>query len=77
MAHGEGSFSRRLAQPARIDVLLLDDFAGASIDPGGRIDLLELLDGRVSAKATLISSQLTVNTWHVWLDDRTIPLCPA
>ena len=27
IAHGDGSFSRRLAQLARIDVLLLDDFA--------------------------------------------------
>lgn len=39
-ARGEGSFGRRLAQFARIDVLL-DDFAGGPIEPGERGDLLD------------------------------------
>ena len=72
VAHGEGIFSRRLAQLARIDVLLLDDFAGAPIEPGERSDLLELLDDRVGTKATLITSQLAVNLWHGWLNDPTV-----
>jgi len=72
VAHGEGTFSRRLAQLARVDVLLLDDFAGAPIDAGERTDLLELLDDRVGAKATIITSQLAVSKWHAWLDDPTI-----
>lgn len=72
VAHGEGSFSRRLAQLARVDVLLLDDFAGAPTEPGERTDLLELLDDRVGTKATIITSQLAVNKWHAWLDDPTI-----
>ena len=72
VAHGEGSFSRRLAQLARVDVLLLDDFAGAPIEAGERTDLLELLDDRVGAKATIITSQLAVNAWHAWLADPTI-----
>lgn len=72
VAHGDGSFGRRLAQLARIDVLVLDDFAGAPIEAGERTDLLELLDDRVGAKATLITSQLAVNQWHAWLDDPTV-----
>jgi len=72
VAHGEGSFSRRLAQLARVDVLLLDDFAGTPMEPGERTDLLELLDDRVGTKATLLTSQLTVDKWHAWLDDPTI-----
>jgi hypothetical protein len=73
VAHGEGGFARRLAQLARVDVLLLDDFAGAPMDSSERGDLLELLDDRMGAKATLITtSQLTVNKWHAWLDDPTI-----
>jgi DNA replication protein DnaC len=72
VAHGEGTFSRRLAQLARVDVLLLDDFAGSPIDPGERTDLLELLDDRVGTKATIITSQLAVNKWHAWLDEPTI-----
>jgi DNA replication protein DnaC len=72
VAHGDGSFGRRLAQLARIDVLLLDDFAGAPMEPGESTDLLELLDDRVGAKATMITSQLAVNKWHAWLDDPTV-----
>jgi len=72
VAHGDGSFSRRLAQLARIDVLVLDDFAGAPMESGERTDLLELLDDRVGAKATLITSQLAVKAWHAWLADPTV-----
>ncbi|MCK6430648.1 MAG: IS21-like element helper ATPase IstB [Burkholderiaceae bacterium] len=72
VAHGEGSFARRLAQLARIDVLVLDDFAGAPMEPAERADLLELLDDRVGTKATLITSQMAVNKWHAWLDDPTV-----
>jgi len=72
VAHGDGSFGRRLAQLARIDLLALDDFAIAPIAAGERNDLLELLDDRVGAHSTLITSQLPVNAWHAWLDDPTL-----
>jgi len=72
VAHGDGTFGRRLAQLARIDVLVLDDFAGAPMEPSDRTDLLELLDDRVGTKATLITSQMAVKQWHAWLDDPTI-----
>ncbi len=72
VAHGDGSFGRRLAQLARIDVLVLDDFAGAPMEASERTDLLELLDDRVGTKATLITSQLAVSAWHAWLDDPTV-----
>jgi DNA replication protein DnaC len=72
VAHGDGSFARRLAQLARIDVLALDDFAIAPITAAERNDLLELLDDRVGSRATLITSQLPVAAWHEWLNDPTL-----
>lgn len=72
VAHGDGSFARRLAQLARIDVLVLDDFAGAPMAAAERNDLLELLDDRVGTRATLITSQLAVAAWHAWLEDPTV-----
>lgn len=72
VADGEGTFTRRLGALARVDVLLLDDFAGAPIAADERTDLLELLDDRVGTKAAIITSQLAVNSWHAWLDDPTI-----
>lgn len=72
VAHGDGSFGRRLAQLARLDLLILDDFALAHITAAERNDLLELLDDRVGTRSTLITSQLPVNAWHEWLADPTL-----
>lgn len=72
VAHGDGSFGRRLTQLARIDLLAIDDFAIAPVTAPERNDLLELLDDRVGTRATLITSQLPVTSWHEWLNDPTL-----
>jgi DNA replication protein DnaC len=72
IAHGDGSFARRLAQLARIDLLVLDDLALKPLVPGEQNDLLELLDDRVGVRSTLITSQLEVKLWHTWLADPTV-----
>lgn len=72
VAHGDGSFARRLAQLARIDLLVIDDFAISPIGTAERNDLLELLDDRVGARSTLITSQLPVKAWHTYLNDPTL-----
>lgn len=72
VAHGDGSFTRRLAQLARTDLLLIDDFAIAPLAAAERNDLLELLDDRVGSRATLITSQLPVSAWHEWVGDPTL-----
>jgi DNA replication protein DnaC len=64
VAHGDGSFSRRLAQLARLDLLVM----GAP----ERNDLLELLDDRIGTRSTLITSQLPVKAWHTYLNDPTL-----
>ena len=72
VAHGDGSFTRRLAQLARLDVLVLDDLAIAPITAQERQDLLELLDDRVGSRSTLITSQLPTDAMHQWLAEPTI-----
>jgi DNA replication protein DnaC len=72
IAHGDGSFGSRLAQLAKIDVLILDDWAMAPIGPPERCDLLEVLDDRSSGKATIVTSQLPVQHWHEYLAEPTI-----
>ena len=44
VAHGDGSFARRLAQMAKLDLLVIDDFAISPMGGAERNDLLELLD---------------------------------
>lgn len=72
IAHGDGSFGRRLAQLARTDVIILDDWALAPIGQSERADLLEVLDDRTTAKSTIITSQLAVKHWHEYLADPTL-----
>ena len=72
VAHGDGSFGKRLAQLARLDLLILDDLGIAPIAAHERNDLLELLDDRVGTRSTLITSQLPVTAWHAWLDEPTL-----
>ena len=72
IAHGDGSFTRRLSQLAKIDVLILDDWGLQDLDQGARNDLLEVLDDRVGTRSTVITSQLPLEHWHAWLQDPTL-----
>jgi len=72
VAHGDGSFARRLAQLAKLDLLVIDDFAISPMGAPERNDLLEVLDDRVGTRSTLITSQLPVKAWHTYLDDPTL-----
>jgi DNA replication protein DnaC len=72
VAHGDGSFARRLMQLAKLDLLVIDDFAISPIGAAERNDLLEVLDDRVGSRSTLITSQLPVKAWHTYLDDPTL-----
>jgi DNA replication protein DnaC len=72
LAHGDGSFAKRLNQLAKTDVLVLDDWGLQEPDQAARNDLLELLDDRVGTRSTIITSQLPVEHWHAWLQDPTL-----
>jgi DNA replication protein DnaC len=72
VAHGDGSFTRRLTQLAKLDVLVIDDFALSPIGAAERNDLLELLDDRVGTRSTIITSQVPVRAWHTYLNDPTL-----
>lgn len=70
--HGNGGFARWLAAAARTDVLLLDDWGLTALDGPTRADLLELIDDRAGARATIVTSQLPVEHWHAWIGDATM-----
>jgi DNA replication protein DnaC len=72
LARVDGSYPRLLARLAKIDVLVLDDFAIAPLTDEGRRDLLEILEDRYGLRATVITSQLKHNRWHDFLADPTI-----
>jgi DNA replication protein DnaC len=67
IAHDDGSFNRRLAQLAKMDVLLLDDWGLRDLDQGARNDLLEVLDDCVGTRSTITISQiLRVRLRKIW-----------
>ena len=69
VSHADASFARRLVQIAKLDLLVIDDFAISPIGPAERNDLLELLDDRVGIRSTLLTSQLPVKAWRTCLGD--------
>lgn len=72
IAHGDGSFGKRLAALAKTDLLILDDWGLAPLPQMERNDLLEVLDDRVGTRSTVITSQLPVEHWHAYLNDPTL-----
>jgi DNA replication protein DnaC len=67
ISHGDGSFRKKLAQVAKVDLLILDDFGMAALNAVGRNDLLEVIEQRCGSRSTLITSQLPVDRWHDYL----------
>ena len=72
IAHGDGSFTRRLVALAKTDVLLIDDWGLAPPSAAERSDLLEVLDDRVGTRSTVITSQLPIEHWHEYLGEPTL-----
>ena len=72
LCHADGSFTKRLTSIAKTNLLVIDDFAISAIGPRERTDLLELLDDRVGARSTLITSQLPIENWHDYIGDPTL-----
>jgi DNA replication protein DnaC len=72
LARADGSYPRLLTRLARVDVLVIDDFAIAPITETERRDLLEVLEDRYAVRATVISSQLPPERWHDYLADPTV-----
>jgi DNA replication protein DnaC len=72
VAHIDGSFGRQLAKLARIDILMLDDFAMAPLKDSERRDFLELCDDRYQRRSTILTSQLPLAHWHEQIGDPTL-----
>ena len=72
LARADGSYPRLLARIARVDVLVIDDFAIAPVAESERRDLLEVLEDRYGSRATVITSQLAPERWHDYLADPTV-----
>jgi DNA replication protein DnaC len=72
LAHADGTYSRLLGRLAKVDVLVLDDWGIAPLRDQERRDMLEIVEDRHGARATIVTSQLPVENWHDYVGDPTI-----
>jgi len=71
-ARVDGSLSRLVPAMARVDVLVIDDFAMSPLEDHERRLFLEVCDDRYRRRSTVLSSQLPVASWHKQIGDPTI-----
>lgn len=71
-SRGDGSHLKALARLSRVQLLIIDDFLLTSLADPERRDLLEVIEDRHQAGATIIASQCPVKDWHPNIGDPTM-----
>jgi DNA replication protein DnaC len=72
IAKGDGSYPKLLANLAKVDVLILDDWGLIKLSAENRRDLLEVLEDRHGRCSTIATSQLPIEEWHGVIGDATL-----
>ena len=72
MARADGSLRNLLVRLARIDVLVIDDWAMAPLSEPERRDFWEICEDRYQVRSTILTSQLPVSRWHEQIGDPTL-----
>jgi DNA replication protein DnaC len=71
-SRGDGSHLKALARLSRVQLLIIDDFLLTPLADSERSDLLEVIEDRYQAGATVIASQRPVKDWHPNVGDPTM-----
>lgn len=72
LAHADGRYPKLMADLAKTDLLVLDDWGIAPLDDADRRELLEILEERHDRRSTMVTSQLPVDAWYEALDHPTL-----
>lgn len=72
LARADGSLRHLLARLARIDVLVIDDWAMAPLAESERREMWEICEDRYQTRSTVLTSQLPVARWHEQIGDPTV-----
>lgn len=64
LARGDGRYGRMLKTLARVQLLILDDWAITPLTAEQRRDLMEIVDDRHDRASTIVTSQVPVELWH-------------
>jgi DNA replication protein DnaC len=71
LARADGSLRSLLARLARLDVLVVDDWAMAPLSETERRDFWEICEDRYQLRSTVLTSQLPLAKWHAQIGDPT------
>lgn len=72
IARADGSLRNLLARLARTDVLVVDDWAMTPLTEAERRDFWEICRDRYQTRATILTSQVPVASWHEQIGDATV-----
>lgn len=72
IGHGDGSYPRLMAQLAKCEILILDDWGIQKITAPQWADLMEVIEDRHGLRSTLVASQLPVELWHDYIGEATL-----
>ncbi|MGO9229873.1 MAG: IS21-like element helper ATPase IstB [Bryobacteraceae bacterium] len=72
LARADGSLRTLLARWARLQVLVVDDWAMAPLADTERRDFLEICEDRYQQRSLILTSQLPVAKWHEQIGDPTL-----
>jgi DNA replication protein DnaC len=68
----DGSYIKWINQIAKTPLLILDDFGLQPLSHDMKLTLLQILEDRYAAGATIITSQLPFPNWYDYLDEPTL-----
>lgn len=71
-ANADGRYPKRMAELAKADLLILDDWATTPLTDQQRTDLFEIIEERHLGRSTLIAAQMPVEYWHKTIGDPTL-----
>jgi DNA replication protein DnaC len=72
IAKADGRYAKILANLARTDLLVLDDWGLLALTDNHRRDLLEILEDRYGRRSTIVTSQWAIKDWHESIGDPTL-----
>lgn len=72
VARHDGRYNKIINPLVKYEVLVLDDLFISPLSREEQKELLEIVEERYDRKATVVTSQLPVKTWHAAMEDPTL-----
>ncbi len=72
ISRGDGSYPKFMKKLLKYELLILDDWGLAPLNPEEGREILDIIDDRSLSKSTLVASQLPIENWYETIQDPTV-----